>query len=71
MLDAEVRLGELFAALEKSKNQYAPSTSGSSKYEVIKNLGFTDPGKTAYRFELLARHKDIIEQACRQFGRGA
>jgi len=66
LLDAEVRLGELFTAIEKTRgNQYLQaSTDGRqrTKYSTIRSLGFTDPEKTAHRFETLAAHKDIVEQ---------
>jgi hypothetical protein len=58
---AEVRLGELFKGLEKNEHRLnRASTDGRpEKYKTIKALGFTDPEKTAHRFELLASHPDI------------
>jgi hypothetical protein len=35
-------------------NQYAGYTDATSKYKTIESLGFDDPKKNAYRFELLA-----------------
>jgi N6-adenosine-specific RNA methylase IME4 len=64
LLDAEVRLGELFAGMEATRNRHlTPSIGGrSTKYETIRSLGFADPEKTAHRFELMAKHKDIVER---------
>ena len=66
LLDAEVRLGELFDKIEQTRgNQYVQgSTDGTrqTKYEVIESLGFADPKKTAHRFEMLAANKDIVEK---------
>lgn len=63
LLDAEVKLGELFGKLEKGKgNQYVQSSTGGTKHDVIESLGFDDPKKTAYRFELLASRPDIVER---------
>ncbi|HWP23514.1 MAG TPA: hypothetical protein VNM15_04935 [Candidatus Binatia bacterium] len=70
LLDAEVRLGELFAAMEKDRsfhgNQFGDLSSvkghHKTKYETIKSLGFPDPVNTAHRFELMAKHKDIVER---------
>ena len=54
LLDAEMRLGELFKGMEQGKR--GPKTelgfTGETKFKTIKNLGFDDPKKTAYRFEL-------------------
>jgi hypothetical protein len=62
LLDAEIRLGEMFEGLEKKRgNQYVQSSISGTKHAVIKSLGFKDPKKTAYRFELLASRPDIVE----------
>ena len=37
-------------------------TSGKTKFKTIEALGFDDPKKTAYRFELLASRPDIVER---------
>lgn len=71
VLDAEVRIGELMAKIPKAShdrgNQYtggkttAVSDSQQTKTEIIKNAGFTP--KQAERFQTLAKHRDIVEQA--------
>ena len=61
VLDAEVRIGELMAEVPKAKNQYAMDTAVHSKKETIENAGFTV--KQVQRFETLAAHPEIIEQA--------
>ena len=68
LLVAEVRLGELFKAMDTHRGRVPGkgSTSGTfskkKKYKAIESLGFADPKKTAYRFELMAEHQDIVEQ---------
>jgi len=68
VLDAEVRLGQLFKALQPKPGKRTDielrSDSGTrldkSKEEVIEDLGFS---KTqAYSFETLAENADIVEQ---------
>jgi DNA modification methylase len=70
VLDAEVRIGELMAKVPKAShdrgNQYTGGkstlVSGSqTKTEVIKAAGFTP--KQVERFETLAKHPEIVEQA--------
>lgn len=69
VLDAEVRLGELMAKIPKATNgganQYgAKSTTVSNKQtkaEIIEQAGFTQ--KQAERFQTLAAHPEIVEQA--------
>ena len=67
VLDAEVRIGELMRNVPKQSGQRTdiePRPSGGSKltkHQVIKDAGFT---KTqAQRFETLAAHPEIVEQA--------
>jgi len=54
LLDAEVRLGELFGGMKKAqgRNQYTKEegSTGGTKLKTIESLGFDDPKKTAYRF---------------------
>ena len=63
VLDAEVRMGELFQKIPKAVNQHksaADSGVGSkSKKEVVADLGFSE--KQAERFETLADNQDIVE----------
>ena len=65
VLDAEVRIGQLMAQVPKQNthNRAAvrPNTDVKSKTEVIKNMGFT-PMQVS-RFEALAAHPEIVEQA--------
>ncbi len=69
LLDAEVRLGELFKELPKSsggdrRSENFKIDSGvdfeKPKMEVIKNLGFSQ--KQAERFETLADNQDLVDQ---------
>jgi len=69
LLDAEVRLGELFGGMEvKSLNNLKQNrgsiggTSGKTKFKTIEALGFDDPKKTAYRFEALAANLDSYQE---------
>ena len=70
LLDAEVRLGELFGGLKKGKTgpkrQDELGSTDGTKFKVIRDLGFDDPKKTAYRFELLASRPDIVERVKRE-----
>jgi len=64
LLDAEVRLGELFKELPKKQGKRTdlqpPDTGvGKSKTKIIENLGFTE--KYAERLETLAENQDIVE----------
>lgn len=70
VLDAEVRIGELMAKVPKAKNgganQYrAKATTVSqeqpTKADVIRDAGFTQ--KQVERFQTLAAHPEIVEQA--------
>jgi hypothetical protein len=66
VLDAEVKLGELISQIPKQpriENIRSDSTvhSAKPKHEVIAGLGFNT--KQAERFETLAAHPDIVEQA--------
>ncbi|MDL2280361.1 hypothetical protein LJC10_00710 [Selenomonadales bacterium OttesenSCG-928-I06] len=74
LIDAEVRLGDLFKELpkdsggdRKSENfkrrtdtKFDSGTSVKPKLEVIQNLGFNKD--QVNRFETLANNKDIVEQ---------
>ena len=68
VLDAEVRIGELMAKVPKATNgganQYQAKTtrvSEKQKADVIREAGFTQ--KQVERFQTLARHPEIVEQA--------
>lgn len=64
VLDAEVRIGELMAKVPKAKNQYDNAVDSgvhSTKTDVIEQAGFTV--KQVQRFETLAAHPEIVEQA--------
>ena len=67
VLDAEVRIGELMSATPKAVNQYARDSGVTSKTEALKQAGFigTDEKirQMAHRFETLAAHPEIVEQA--------
>jgi hypothetical protein len=65
LLDAEVRLGQLFQAMptnQGARTDKEPSNNGVTKYEIIRDLGFDEPKMTASRFEALASHVDIVER---------
>lgn len=59
VLDAETKLGELTSKMEKAINQYASPTDGKSKKERLQELGINHHE----RFETLASHPEIVEQA--------
>lgn len=69
VLDAEVRIGELMAKVPKSpgaRTDLEPMDTdvrrlNQTKAEVIEQAGFTP--KQVQRFETLAKHPDIVEQA--------
>lgn len=69
VLDAEVRIGELMAKVPKATtgNQYTgkmvpdSTVAHQTKYEVIREAGFTP--KQVERFQTLAAHPEIVEQA--------
>lgn len=72
VLDAEVRIGELMKQVPKSSggdhgNQYTGGKNdttvdfGKNKLEVIRDAGFTP--KQVERFQTLASHPEIVEQA--------
>jgi hypothetical protein len=74
LLDAEVRLGELFKEIPKATannnlsglkkdtqiRTVAELGSAKTKKEIVENLGFSED--QANRFEILAENKDIVEQ---------
>ena len=66
VLDAEVRLGELFQAIPKKPGKRTdlqpPRTDAEklkSKAEVVEDLGFSQD--QAQRFEVMADYKDVVE----------
>ena len=64
VLDAEIRIGQLMAKVPKAVNQYKSATDSavaSTKTEAIEKAGFTP--KQVQRFEALAAHPEIVEQA--------
>ena len=67
VLDAEVKIGELTAQIEKAKNQYTiqkaidSGVDSKTKAETLKEIGI--PQKTAERFERLAKHPELIQEA--------
>lgn len=67
VLDAEVRIGELMAKVPTQskynalKRQDTDVQSFQTKTEVIEQAGFTP--KQVQRFETLAAHPEIVEQA--------
>lgn len=69
VLDAEVRIGQLMAKVPKATkgNQYTgkmvedSAVCNQTKTEVIEQAGFTP--KQVQRFETLAAHPEIVEQA--------
>lgn len=62
-LDAETKLGELTAKMEKASNQYSARDNGvhSTKTEQLEEIGITE--KQKQRFETLARHPEVVEKA--------
>ena len=66
VLDAEVRIGQLMARVptrQGKRTDMKPMDSGvqKSKQQIIEDAGFTV--KQAQRFETLAAHPEIVEQA--------
>ena len=64
VLDAEVRIGELMRDVPKAQGKRTdtqPTDSAVGKYDVIREAGFTP--KQVERFETLAAHPEIVEQA--------
>ena len=66
VLDAEVKIGELMAQVPKASggkpfHKDTMDTDVQSKADVIEQAGFTV--KQVQRFETLAKHPDIVEQA--------
>lgn len=59
VLDAEVRMGQLTAAIPKATNQYAIPNSGESKKQQLEGIGIKHPE----RFETLAKHPEAVEKA--------
>lgn len=64
VLDAEVKLGQLIAAMPKAKNQYESAIHNgvySTKEQSLKSVGFNQ--EQARRLETLAKHPEIVAQA--------
>ena len=64
VLDAEVKIGELMRDVPKTQGKRTdiqPTDSVVGKYDVIREAGFTP--KQVERFETLAAHPEIVEQA--------
>lgn len=64
VLDAEVKLGQLIAAMPKAKNQYESAIHNgvdSTKEQSLKSIGFNQ--EQARRLETLAKHPEIVAQA--------
>ena len=64
VLDAEVKIGELMAKVPKAQGTRTDiklADSGVGKYDVIRDAGFTP--KQVERFQTLAAHPEIVEQA--------
>ena len=64
VLDAEVKLGQLIAAMPKAKNQYESASNNtvtSTKEQALKEIGFDK--MQANRLETLAKHPEIVAQA--------
>ena len=68
VLDAEVKIGELTAQIEKSKGgrpsetvDNAVDSFAKTKSETLREIGI--PQKTAERFERLAKHPELIQEA--------
>lgn len=72
VLDAEVQIGKLTAAIPKAKNQYDAIRNGadSTKSKVLKEAGINQD--TSGRFERIAKYPEAVEKAkeeARQEGR--
>ena len=62
VLDAETKLGELTSKMEKAVNQYSANrNSAKSKKEQLEEVGINKD--QAHRFEQLANHPEVVEQA--------
>lgn len=63
VLDAEAKLGELTSRMEKASNQYSAKDSGvrSTKASQLEEIGISE--KQKQRFETLANHPEVVEQA--------
>ena len=64
VLDAEVKLGQLIAAMPKAKNQYESASNNavtSTKEQALKEIGFDK--MQASRLETLAKHPEVVAQA--------
>lgn len=66
VLDAEMRLGELTSRMPKATNQHDAIRKGadSTKQLQLANVGINQDA--AERFEKLARHPEIVEEAKRE-----
>lgn len=62
VLDAEMKLGELTAKMEKAVNQHSANRNGAkSKREQLAEIGLNKDSTS--RFETLASHPEQVEQA--------
>lgn len=66
VLDAEVRMGQLTAAIPKAQGkrtdiQLTDSVVGKSKKDVLEEAKISE--RTAERFETLAKHPEVVKQA--------
>lgn len=62
VLDAETKLGELTAKMEKAVNQHSANRNGAkSKREQLAKIGLNKDSTS--RYETLANHPEVVEQA--------
>lgn len=61
VLDAEAKIGELTARMEKAANQYASNSGVTTKNEQLDSIGISK--MQASRYETLAKHPEMVEQA--------
>lgn len=62
VLDAETKIGELTAQMQKASNQYAKDNGvHSTKAQQLEQIGISE--KQKQRFETLARHPETVEKA--------
>lgn len=61
VLDAETKLGELTAKMEKAANRFSSNNGVTPKKEQLEQIGLSK--MDASRFETLANHPEQVEQA--------
>jgi len=69
VLDAEIRIGELTEKIPKAINQYKSATDNGVDGKKTKSATLSEIGineKQKERFEKLARHPEIVEEAKRE-----